>query len=344
MGAPTVYSWDDPAAPVWLADAYGAGLYEVLKGCLVNGYGTKNGAGWSVVYDDYAASGNCSLINGPQSGVLGLYHAKTTALKTYEPVLYAAEGMSSATVPLLGRSLSTPITNTAALSYSYSTKLHGAGGYKSSSTTPRWLVIANDTWAWVVFTNSPSYHTHFNGNPPAIYSSQQWSHKMFGFGAINSPLATLGAGSDVVPGNFCIVGGYASVQLGYPGWLTREAAFTGLRSDLGSELALAARFAHITPFISSQYATASHYESQLLPAMLYTSESGTLSRTSRQLGRLPGLLGYRDMAKLYDNTDSATYHPGGMSFQDVITVDNRNVIYGVLDVTPVFLSLDAADW
>ncbi|MCY0966125.1 hypothetical protein [Parathalassolituus penaei] len=321
-------------------------MYEVLKACLVDGYGSKAAAGWSVVYDDYAATGNFSLTNGPQSGVLGLYHAKTTALRSYEPVLFVAEGMSSAAVPVLGRSLSTTITNTAALSYTYSTTLHGAGGYKSSSNySPRWLVIANDSWCWVVVVGNASYHGYFNGNPPRVSAWDQWLHKAIGFGAINSPVATLGAGPQAVAGNFCIVGGYSSVGLGYPDWLTSPAPFTGLRSDLGTSQALAARYAVVTPFISATQACQAAYESQLLPAMLYVSESSTSYLVNtRQLGRLPGLMGYRDMSVFNDDALAAKYHPGGVSFRDVMTVDGRNVLYGVIAKTPIFLSLDAADW
>ncbi|WP_028579440.1 hypothetical protein [Desulfogranum japonicum] len=49
MGAPTVYRWDDTDAPVVML---GIGYaIELLKACLVDGYGDKPAAGWSLEFD-----------------------------------------------------------------------------------------------------------------------------------------------------------------------------------------------------------------------------------------------------------------------------------------------------
>lgn len=51
----TVYRWDDPGAPQLPSNGtFGTTneLKEVLKKCLVEGYGSKAGQGWSVVFDD----------------------------------------------------------------------------------------------------------------------------------------------------------------------------------------------------------------------------------------------------------------------------------------------------
>ncbi len=49
MAAPTLYKWDDPGAPQ-LDGSKGCILNVIVK-CLVEGYGTKAGAGWEMVID-----------------------------------------------------------------------------------------------------------------------------------------------------------------------------------------------------------------------------------------------------------------------------------------------------
>lgn len=47
----TVYRWDDPGAPQ-ISDKTPAEWLTVFKKCLVEGYGDKQSAGWSVAYED----------------------------------------------------------------------------------------------------------------------------------------------------------------------------------------------------------------------------------------------------------------------------------------------------
>ncbi|MGI3044059.1 hypothetical protein ACRTDM_20230 [Shewanella algae] len=51
----TVYRWDDPGAPQLQNRTYAEWL-EILRKCLVDGYGTKQPAGWSVLFDDAASN------------------------------------------------------------------------------------------------------------------------------------------------------------------------------------------------------------------------------------------------------------------------------------------------
>ncbi|MCU7963807.1 hypothetical protein L5M43_14305 [Shewanella sp. SW36] len=55
MGLPvTVYRWDDAGAPQMSKGVRPSELINVLKKCLVDGYGSKSGAGWSVPFEDEA--------------------------------------------------------------------------------------------------------------------------------------------------------------------------------------------------------------------------------------------------------------------------------------------------
>jgi hypothetical protein len=57
MGLPvTVYRWDDVGAPQLSASPKPSEVIDVLKACLVNGYGDKTPLGWSVSFEDIATS------------------------------------------------------------------------------------------------------------------------------------------------------------------------------------------------------------------------------------------------------------------------------------------------
>lgn len=59
MNTPTIYRWDDPGAPDLSTAVFGAAAHDghrallhLLKTCLVDGYGAKPGAGWTLVNND----------------------------------------------------------------------------------------------------------------------------------------------------------------------------------------------------------------------------------------------------------------------------------------------------
>lgn len=72
----TAYHRDDAGAPALTAGtAAGLGfiaLKEVLKACLVNGYGAKPSAGWELIYEDTT---RIALRNGSHSGYVGFSHS-----------------------------------------------------------------------------------------------------------------------------------------------------------------------------------------------------------------------------------------------------------------------------
>lgn len=81
----TIYRWDDPGAPQ-LTDKTQAEWFALLKACLVDGYGDKQGAGWSVAYEDLVTD-RLVLKNSASEGsggfaVFWLYKANNMAVKT----------------------------------------------------------------------------------------------------------------------------------------------------------------------------------------------------------------------------------------------------------------------
>ncbi len=146
MGAPTVYYYDDPGAPVLSSrqDAF----YQIVMACLVDGYSGKPSAGWSVVYDDWVNSGWLTLINSSGSGVVGVVRSSGND----HPFLFLADGMIDATTPINGRSGYVDISNgtawdpaSAALQRPASSLLTQVAG---------WCVVANDDAVFMMMTAS----------------------------------------------------------------------------------------------------------------------------------------------------------------------------------------------
>lgn len=68
----TVYRWDDVDAPqITNASRKPSDVMKIMKACLVDGYGSKSGAGWSVVEDQIAtAAPYASFRNAGSSGAV----------------------------------------------------------------------------------------------------------------------------------------------------------------------------------------------------------------------------------------------------------------------------------
>lgn len=67
----TLYRWDDASAPV-LTGLMGS-FIAVLKGCLVDGYGAKSAAGWSITMSDGPPIYNAVFRNNTAGGGFGSY-------------------------------------------------------------------------------------------------------------------------------------------------------------------------------------------------------------------------------------------------------------------------------
>lgn len=63
----TVYRWDDAGAPQIGSGNLWPGILNILKKCLVEGYGSKAAAGWTVEYED-APGAKCVFRNDPVEG------------------------------------------------------------------------------------------------------------------------------------------------------------------------------------------------------------------------------------------------------------------------------------
>lgn len=337
MGAPTVYNWDDPGAPEWLSTVDGP--YEVLKACLVDGYPGKAGAGWSVVYDDWIGSGNFSIANAAQSGVLGLWHPRTSVTQ-YAPVLYVADGMLSANQPINGRSGGVDISDTAVLGLT-NTSLHNV--YAKGAASKRWVLVANESFALLITAGA-------NGSAVVQVSDPVFSQLvasssavvLIGFGALRASNGT-GGGEAALLGNFCVFGGGSyNSNLSY--------MLSSMRLPDMSISPLTYRNGLMTPLNLSTNSPCPQviHVSQIIEVLLYSSDSSNSSEGAYQLGRVPGLLAFRDIGRIGSQQKLDDNHLGGTTWKDVQTLSGRSCLFGYLyphgSIVPAVVSLDAGDW
>lgn len=94
MGAPKIYRWDDTDAPI--GNGARGSLINVLKACLVDGYGSKQAAGWTMPFVNSAAT-QAAFRNSPSSGTGFFLHVdgeSATDQSQYLNKIQAYESMS----------------------------------------------------------------------------------------------------------------------------------------------------------------------------------------------------------------------------------------------------------
>tara|TARA_R100001443_G_scaffold55378_1_gene66628 strand:+ start:1102 stop:2127 length:1026 start_codon:yes stop_codon:yes gene_type:complete len=341
MGAPIVYRWDDPGAPVFTAGPHG--MRDVLLGCLVNGYGDKSAAGWSVVYDDWA-NGNFSLTNAAQSGILGLWHPLDSYAQ-YGPVVYSAEGMLSASAPVNGRSHSVVVTDTAALSYGGS-DLHYAA-YRLTSDGRDWVVVANENFAILIADmHSSGSSGKMSGNPQPWFETT-YAPDMIFFGSVNT---LWGGGSSAAPvlGNFVVCGGSRSHGGTYANNWHDEYIPSSFIRDTDGSVSVGARYSGFAPLRACDGPADSVYQVNIRPWLMYSgasSSSGTNLAGKVQYCTVPGLHSYCDVGRYLNQTDCDAFSPGVDAWEGVVDVAGTPFIYGTIGYSNnVFISLAASDW
>lgn len=159
MGVPTVYRYDDPNAPQ-LAGGH-TGLFDVLKACLEEGYGTgderKEPAGWSMLFPPGGPDNRHFVIrnNGETGSGCCLHFECTDPATTANWVNYKitpCEDATAADAPLL------PFT----------TAPSNFRTFGASSARP-WMIVADDRFLFFGVTND--YASSFNPDNPNRYDA-----------------------------------------------------------------------------------------------------------------------------------------------------------------------------
>lgn len=274
---PRIYKYTDANAPA-PTDRYSA-LYEILKACLVDGYGSQPAAGWSMVYDTWSTDGLATFTNAAQSGVLGIV-AHTS--NSYGCAIFCADAMVDATSPVTARTTYQQITDVTALVNSSSNVQLSC--YNTSSTWGQWVVVANENVAVVFLASSDTY---LFTSPSFI--SGQWLEVMI-FGSAQS-LRGLGSISNASVGNFGFAGRYNSYNVqsfdsgGYATWM----------SDESGAVVSGSLYSYLYPYGSGSGASWGYssddsiVELDLKPLEVWGSTSSG-SSNAKQLARWPMIL------------------------------------------------------
>lgn len=132
--AVTVYRWDDPGAPQ-IVDGKPSEYLDVLKKCLIDGYGTKSPAGWAIAEESQAEEAPfLALTNGVGGGSGGtmMFRASddnaTTVLMCQSALDYLGKDSSSR----LGTYF-----------------VFGSHSTSSSLKIKNWMVIASNTACYI---------------------------------------------------------------------------------------------------------------------------------------------------------------------------------------------------
>lgn len=130
MTTPTIYRFDDPSAPTIAA---GTGMYNrrlcaLLKACLVDGYGSKAPAGWTLQFDSIAATGK-AVFRSADNEFAFQVDDSTSSTST---ILTPADSFSD---------VNTPVNNWGGLSRTVYTSSNNSAA-ESETYWRQWIVIA----------------------------------------------------------------------------------------------------------------------------------------------------------------------------------------------------------
>ena len=139
MTAPKIYRYDDTNAPV--VNGQRGSAISLLKACLVDGYGDKPAAGWTMPYSD--AAGKAVFRGNPYSGSGFYLQVDNTGSSTYTSVLNAYENMTD--------------VNTGVKPFISGSNANGIFTSSQNNTSPRpWILFADDRFFILVIWKATS--------------------------------------------------------------------------------------------------------------------------------------------------------------------------------------------
>ena len=134
-----VYRWDDEGAPVF--DKTPNCMATIFKACLVTGYGDKEGAGWTMPFEDTSAG---VKVLRPEIGPHTDFYLRLSEDAGTEMAAQVYLNMTDA--------------NTGDLKL----QCNSAFKYGGNNTSGKWILIASPRGFW--FTNEHAYQTNVSLN------------------------------------------------------------------------------------------------------------------------------------------------------------------------------------
>ncbi|HCA24852.1 MAG TPA: hypothetical protein DEP32_11880 [Pseudomonas sp.] len=157
MGAPRFYSWDDTGSPGRnLSGNLQSMLKQILVPCLVTGYGSKPGAGWTLEHEHangFALSNGSSFINFVSDLAAS---SPYPAMNGYAIHIYVAESMTGTDGPfVVGANVCSGEYRVGGVDVSpYRRHLLSLWPIEAQLSTSRWTVVADDKTAVISVTSA----------------------------------------------------------------------------------------------------------------------------------------------------------------------------------------------
>lgn len=188
----TLYRYNDAGAPAKPANANYNGakwFMEIIKACLVTGYGSKTAAGWTIVYEDTTVNASrLAITNG--NGVIEFVTWGTTSVGIFIWDSITAQGTGRLFDAAWSAAVSTGVNGwagqNAKLPAGAPTQVvgHSFSSMLLDTLNSQWSVVADSKSAWISFhyaLNSSLAEPGDNTNISTIY------HPRFFFGALKAP-------------------------------------------------------------------------------------------------------------------------------------------------------------
>lgn len=206
--APTVYRWDDQGAPdiatilPTSADRYRLLIHTLFRACLVDGYGSKAGAGWSMPHQEINDQG-CRFVveNAAKSGALlyegGVFSGGSTNVATN--TIWACVAAPSMDSPVGAWSNEVEYSQRSAGGADRFHRLMGSPPHGNV-----WIIVANENSALLLLPDSRRNDFDMNSTRAVLGDSGRLY-----FGAMNDNCG-LGGIANPQAGNFFITSGSGS--------------------------------------------------------------------------------------------------------------------------------------
>lgn len=303
--AVTIYRSTDAGAPALPANAnyVGASFYmDIIKKCLVDGYGSKAGAGWTLVYEDTTANKRrLAVSNGNGAMEFITWGTRSMGMVMWDSITTPGVGRlyddSFATVMSTGvNGWKSEAVAAPGVATDNMHSINFNAVHSGSSSSIAWTVFANDKSAWILF-HYPNGNANAEGTDHITMDSGY--HPKIFMGALKSPDLE----RDQLGNFFCLCGARATTTSGNsPSGASSISFYWGLRTPHNTAPSIANNSAYkLLGFDSYSGYVANPYSSVRLVMPLLVGYTGsdvvrpaelTATTGEYQFGTTPGMANF----------------------------------------------------
>jgi hypothetical protein len=303
---PQSYNWLDAGAPALLAAAgynYARNVLRILKACLVTGYGSKPGAGWTLVHEDTTANKERLVLSNGNGVVEVISHgAQSVSIILHESISTQGAGNTHddrANANTWAVGVNSQSSFDEAYTRDGNGKLLGIRAFLLDSSGPTSPGLVTNTYSWQVIANSKAFYFYGYTDPANTGAGNLATpHWPIFAGAIKTNNVNLqGVGNC-----FALAGGFfGKNSLGVTTQFDMTAAL-GLRTPFGATKLPADRFSTTFDLSSRSRLPQRNPDSEMITLMpIYMTFTGAANPDASNrpyiFGALPGALIQEDVTQ-----------------------------------------------